>query len=99
MHLQLPTLHELEEWSFTPGRLSGPHFRDATFDNTTLWSAHRYHCYSDCHRQKHVFSSQVFESEVACHTSLIKLRHECKELDLWIQVERYHPETGWTILN
>ena len=99
-HITLPPLHELEEWSFSADNVSGPKFSDVTFDNSTLWSSHRYHCYSDRDRESLVFSSKIFEGEVACHTSLIKLRHELKDLDLYVQVERFEPALNrWTVLN
>lgn len=98
-HLDLPPLHDLSDWNFAKNG-SGPVFEDATFDNTTLWSEHRYHCFLDSGRSQYVFTSKVFDGEVACHTSLIKLRREAKTTDVWIQVERYIPGTdSWMVLN
>lgn len=98
--IQLPPLHDLSDWSFSPEHTSGPSFEDTTFDNSTLWARHRYLCFGDAKRSQLIFSSQIFDGEVACHTSLIRLRRECKDAELWIQVERQCHYTGaWTVLN
>lgn len=87
----------LDEWSIANYR--GPVFEGATFDNITLWSRHRYHCFSDAKRTKVLLSSQTFPGELACHTSLIKLRRQC-DIEMWIQVERQDELTGkWMVLN
>lgn len=94
------SLHVLDDWSFSYGNISGPHFQDPTFDNTTLWSPHRYNVYSDRARKVHLFSSVDFDGEVACHTSLIRLQRRMRDLDVWIQVERRDTVSGeWKVLN
>lgn len=96
----MPPLHDLDEWSFSYGNISGPHFQDPTFDNTTLLSPHRYSVYSDRARKVHLFSSIDFDGEVACHSSLIRLQRRMRDLDVWIQVERRDYVTGeWKVLN
>lgn len=93
-----PELHDLRDWSFSSAH-QGPRFEDATFDNTTLWSRHRYQCFADPQRTKILLSSQTFSGEMACHTSLIKLRRQC-DIDMWVQVEREDASTGtWMVLN
>lgn len=98
--IMMPPLHDLDEWSFSYGNISGPHFQEVTFDNTTLWSPHRYSVFSDRARKVHLFSSVDFEGEVACHTSLIRLQRRMRDLDVWVLVERKDPASGhWKVLN
>ena len=100
MKITLPPLHDLSDWSFSGSNVAGPHFEHSTtFDRTTLETAHRYKAYSDCERINLVLNSGVFDGEVACHTSLIKLRRMVAA-DLWISVERWNSRTNsWTVLN
>lgn len=99
-HIDLPPLHDLADWSFSPSGIAGPVFEDETFDNATLWSKHRYLCFSDAERTQKLFTSRVFDGEVACHTSLIKLRRDSQNEERWIQVERWSAEgKSWQVLN